>query len=221
MSGKFGDILARASQMLRANATRIAPAFLILVGGGMVLDSGLAGAGAEGAVYLAVSMGTLAAQYWLTRAALRELGYEVTLRSRFLALFGMSMVYAAGVLLGLILLVVPGIVLLVRWTIGAPALLASDDGVFDCLARSWRETGEHFWPILGVLAAIYVPGWIGFGLLSPGFEMVTLSFGSPAFWLAIAASNVALNAALIAGWFASIAIFTLINPSAGVAEVFE
>ena len=221
MSGKFGDILTRTSQLLGANATRVAPALLILVAGGMVLDSGLAGEGAEGAVYFAVSMATLAAQYWLTRAALRDLGYGVAHRSRFLAFFGMSVVYTVGVLLGLILVVVPGIILLARWAIGAPALLASGDGVFDCLARSWRETGQHFWPILGVLAAIYLPGWLAFVLFAPGFEVVTVSFGSSAFWLAVGASNLALNAALIAGWYASVAIFTLINPSQRVAEIFE
>lgn len=158
---------------------------------------------------------TLGLQYWLTRSLLVELGHPVSGSPRGFAFIGLGIVGGLGILLGMVLLVIPGLILLVRWSISVPCLLASDEGVFDNLRRSWDQTAGHFWPILISFLVIYGPA---LGVVILGGMMMELTeqrlVGS-------VLMNAALSGALVAGWVASMAIFTMLNQSPTVADIFE
>lgn len=96
--------------------------------------------------------------------------------------FLVSLVSTLAMLAGLVLLVIPGLILLLRWAVVYPAMLAEDQGVGGSLRRSWDLTRGH-WPLL-----------LGFGAL-------TLGLWGPAIALSLllypAASPIPLAAALI------------------------
>jgi hypothetical protein len=68
-----------------------------------------------------------------------------------LPLFGLTMLYGLGVFFGLLLLVVPGIFLALRWAVSGPVLVVERLGVFKAMERSAKLTENHRWAILGLL----------------------------------------------------------------------
>jgi hypothetical protein len=59
-----------------------------------------------------------------------------------------------GVAVGLILIVIPGLVLLTFWSLGAPAIVAERVGVFDAFGRSWNLVRGNAWSVFGVLVVM-------------------------------------------------------------------
>lgn len=215
MMAETGDVLGRTAALMGGNAVRAGLALTLLTALGFLIDSGLISADAADSLNFPASIATLVLQYWLTRSLLDELGFELSPKSRILAFVGLGIVAGLGILLGLVLLVIPGLVLVARWSIATPLLLGSDRGIFASLEQSWRQTSGFTWPILTSFLVIYLPGVavaaVGFALM----ETASVAYG------AVLVANLVLNASLIAGWHASVAIFTLINASPRVAEVFE
>jgi MFS family permease len=103
-----------------------------------------------------------------------------------LPLIGLSFLWAFGVTIGFILLVVPGIILLMMWAVAVPALVVERRGVFAAFARSAELTKGARWKIFGlclVLLVIYwllslIVGIIGLGTYQPsnpaGFTIANL-----------------------------------------------
>ena len=57
--------------------------------------------------------------------------------------FVMSILYGFGVMVGLILLVIPGIILIIRWVPSLGFLIGSDKGASVSLSASWAATKGH------------------------------------------------------------------------------
>jgi hypothetical protein len=101
----------------------------------------------------------VAAAYFLLNAMLEKTG----LRSRgnedlFFAYFGLSILYTLGVVAGFIAIVLPGLVIMARWSLAQPMMLARGDGVTQALGASWERTkGNEFQIIVAVLALFVVP----------------------------------------------------------------
>jgi hypothetical protein len=101
----------------------------------------------------------LTAAYFLLDAMLRKTG----LRSRgdddvFFAYFGLSILYTLAVMLGFIAIVVPGLILMARWALAQPMLLARGGGVMKALGASWERTrGNEFQILIAILALLIVP----------------------------------------------------------------
>jgi hypothetical protein len=215
MTSEFGDIMSRTIVLLRTNAARAALALAVMAGLGFLIDSGVTSEERANGLTFIASIATLILQYWLTRGLLAELGFEVSQNSRIIALFGLGIVTGLGIALGFVLLVIPGLVLFARWSIATPLLLTSNEGVFACIEQSWRQTKGYAGPIIASFLVIYLPG---LGLFFAG---VWLAETSGLSHTGIIAMNLMLNASLIAGWHASVAIFTLLHSSPRVAEIFE
>ena len=66
---------------------------------------------------------------------------------RFWPLLGLSIVCAVGILLGCVLLIVPGVILGLTWSAAAPALVLEGRGVFDSIKRSADLTRGKRWSI--------------------------------------------------------------------------
>jgi MFS family permease len=79
---------------------------------------------------------------------------SVGLRS-FLPILGLGILIALGVAFGLMLLVVPGIMLAVAWSVAIPALVAERTGVFAAFGRSAQLTRGNRRRIFG-LVVIYM-----------------------------------------------------------------
>lgn len=208
----FNEILASTWQLLRAHSPRAGLAIAVLTGLGFLIDSGIVESSGFNAV---INGATLAFQYWLTRSLLQELDYAMPERPRGWAFVGLGIVSGLAILLGLVLLVVPGVILLVRWSIAMPCLLSSDDGIFDCMRRSWHQTEGHFWPVFTGFLAVYLPPLV----LGLGGLAAAEWGGQP--YAGILLAGLALNMALVAGWLAAVAIFAMLNPAPALVETFE
>lgn len=212
------DVLSRTFELLQAGLLRVGLAFALMAGGGVVIDSGMLGEDGSAASNLPLIIVTLVAQYVLVRGSLSDIDRNLPSVARFGPFVLLGIVSTIAILVGLVLLVVPGILLLVRWWIAVPLLLQSDKGAFDALRESWRATEGRFWPLLGAVALIWVPAVIAI----IGFIVFAVVAGKGDDDLTLAVViNVVLNAAMIASWHSTVAVFSY---SAGgherVSEVF-
>ena len=61
-----------------------------------------------------------------------------------------------GIFGGAILLLVPGLILAVMWSVVAPACVVERTGVFGAFSRSQELTRGYRWPIFGLYVAFFV-----------------------------------------------------------------
>ena len=99
------------------------------------------------------------AAYLLLDAMVRNTGLRTrTNEDVFFAYLGLSVLYTLGVIAGLIVIILPGLVLIARWSIAQPMMIARGDGVMQALGGSWERTkGNEFQIIVAVLALFVVP----------------------------------------------------------------
>lgn len=149
----------------------------------------------------------------------------VALRS-FWGLLAVGIVSGLAIMLGLILLVVPGVLIFLIWFVAGPVIVAERAGVWQALQRSRDLTRNHRWWLL-LLAVVYVVlSWVIaavvglIGMAVSGFDasgeltIVTLVFGPVAqaittlLWGAVvAATYVELRAVKEGGGSTIAAIF--------------
>jgi hypothetical protein len=77
-----------------------------------------------------------------------------------LPLIGLSIIVGIGVAIGFVLLIVPGVILLLMWSVAIPALVVERVGIFDALRRSAELTKDSRWKILGLFLALLVLYWV-------------------------------------------------------------
>jgi len=203
-------LLRRIAELLRGNAIRAAVALVAMTALGLLSDMSESGRGA----FFLVSIATLVLQYWLTVSLLDRQDLRLAQGPRFAPYFFLGIVTSLAIALGLVLLVIPGIVLMVRWSIATPAVIADEVGITDAIGYSWRETEGHFWPILGTLLVVYSP-YVA-SLLAFYLSDTNQEWQLPALF----GAELALNISLIAGWHAGVAIFAETRPRPGISEVF-
>ena len=73
---------------------------------------------------------------------------------------GLSLLWAIGVGIGFILLIVPGIILLMMWSVAVPALVVEREGVFAAFSRSAELTKGARWKIFGLSLVLLVIYWL-------------------------------------------------------------
>lgn len=69
-----------------------------------------------------------------------------------LAVFGI--LFAIGVGIGFVLLVVPGLILITFWSLGAPAIVVERIGPLAAFGRSWRLVRGAAWSVFGTLLVV-------------------------------------------------------------------
>jgi hypothetical protein len=204
-----GLILNRTLDLLRLNGLRAAFAMALLTSLGISMDLGWVTNAGAGFLINAAALGL---QFWVTAAVLESLGLRISSGPRFPAFFLLGIVTSLGILLGVVLLVLPGIFLFVRWSIATPAVIATNDRLSDAMSYSWRETEPNSWPILLAFVVIYGAAAAG---VAVGFllEQQTTPYGTILL-------EVSLNGGLIAGWHAGVAIYAETQHKSRYSEVF-
>jgi hypothetical protein len=71
-----------------------------------------------------------------------------------LPLIGFGILFGLGVAIGLVLLIVPGLILLTIWAVGAPAIVAEGAGVFEAFGRSRELVRGEGWSVFGTLVLL-------------------------------------------------------------------
>jgi hypothetical protein len=124
-----------------------------------------------------------------------------------LPLIGLSILMGLGILVGFMILLIPGIILYVMWSVAAPALVAERQGVMNAFGRSRELTRGGRWKVFGLLVILLVIYWIvsaiagavAFGAV--GFDLetaaTTLADGLPLSWIVV---NALSSTLLLAVW---------------------
>lgn len=95
------------------------------------------------------------AAYLLLSAMIRNTGLRSDNgRDIFLPYMGLSLLYVGAVLIGFILLIIPGLFLVARWILAQPLVIARGDGVMQAFGESWEKTRGNEFQILVVMLAL-------------------------------------------------------------------
>lgn len=196
---------------------RMAPGELLIVILGLTVmgiatdHSGSSGMG------LGLSFLQLAGGYWLTIRLMEKGGLLPNGSDRgFGSYFALGIVANLAIIFGLLVLVIPGIILLIRWLPAYGFMFGERLGATQALERSWKATKPHF---TALLVAALPP--IGLILVA----MMTSVVSEYVFWLPFLAYSIVVNLAI----FLSTALWTLLGLAAysllsvdraGVTEVF-
>ncbi len=81
-----------------------------------------------------------------------------------------------GIVIGFILIIVPGLILLTIWSVAAPVVVIEKPGALAALGRSRELVRGNGWQVFGVIAVLY----IGVGVLSFIVDGIAQSAGSGA-----------------------------------------
>jgi hypothetical protein len=73
-----------------------------------------------------------------------------------LPLIGFGILFAIGLAIGFVLLIVPGLILLTFWSVGAPAIVVEGASPIDAFGRSWRLVRGEAWSVFGVLLLVFL-----------------------------------------------------------------
>jgi hypothetical protein len=104
-----------------------------------------------------------------------------------LPLMAVSVLFAIGVAIGFVLLIIPGLILLVLWSVVAPVTVLERPGVFAAFGRSRELVRGNGWAVFGVIVIVGLTVLVA----SVVIGLATSSFGSVAhalvLWLVDAA----------------------------------
>jgi hypothetical protein len=99
-----------------------------------------------------------------------------------LPLIGFGILFALGVTVGFLLLVVPGLILITFWSVGAPAIVVEGIGPIEAFGRSWRLVRGNAWQVFGVLLVVLLIV-IGIGIIL-GAIATPIGDGEVSTWVA-------------------------------------
>jgi uncharacterized membrane protein len=173
------------------------------------------------ATTLPLSIAGVFAQTYIVVAALRvgiDPAAHAAIRPLFGRVFGISILTTLAVLLGGLLLVIPGVFLLIRWWVAVPVALDRDLRVTEAMRESWELTAPHWPSILGlfliILAFIVIPmtGLFFLGGLDEEITSLPMSL----------AMNTVLYIGTMIGTVSTVGAYrTIHQPVAELRQVFE
>lgn len=137
---------------------------------------------------------------------------------RYPSAFFQSVIYGLGVIVGLALLLVPGLIVFMRWLPALPAMVAEDRRAGSALRRSWQLTAGEWRLLLPIAGALVLLEAAGFGLL-----LFYPEYGPPPWPLALAVGVVEATAA-VAGSVLSVALYAALagpHRSSGTTAVAD
>ena len=70
------------------------------------------------------------------------------------ALIGFAILFGIGVGIGFVLLIIPGLILLTLWSVGAPAIVVERVGPIEAFGRSWNLVRGEAWSVFATLVVI-------------------------------------------------------------------
>ncbi len=165
-----------------------------------------------------VSIVEVALRFWVVTSMLKggQLAH-VGLAAGFGTYFGLSLLSGLAIGLGVLLLVIPGVILFVRWMPLYGFGLVEGSGIGDAFSEAWQATEGQF-------TAIFVASLVPLALYACSLSVyyfATDEYGAVPVLPSVAA-NLALSLAGAALTAIGIAVYALLRPSMGdIAEVFE
>lgn len=208
MSGRVSGTLS--VDVLFAETKRLATAAWLEVSFYLIVMTALGVAtdlieGMEGGYFL-FNIVSVALIYVMVVGMIRKGGLlNGTQPNRFGAYFVISLLSGLGIIVGALLLLVPGFVLWVRWLPAYGFGLVEGLSATESLGRSWDATRSHFWPLL--LASL-VP--LGLFIAGAGFYYFAFPVGEAPSIPAVVAANLAMVGATAIATVLGLASYALL-----------
>lgn len=215
----FDALIGAIRELGMRSLATIVPVLVVMVGVGIVGDYYFLDASWYN---FAWAIAQFLICYALVRGLARHAGLieEGGADAGFGGYFVVSFLMGIGISFGYLLLVVPGIVLTVRWLFAFPLLFADRDfsDSRGALSRSWDMTGKIFWKLLAAYCVSLVLMGLGVAAyLYPG-ELAS----DTAFLVSISLANCANSAATIFDILLGFAAFMLMrNDKEELAQIFS
>jgi hypothetical protein len=176
---RIGQVFSRAGAVLSRNFLTF---FVVTLVAGLprILWIGDAARGvAAGAIgkmllgiFLSIVLGTLAQAIVLYGAFQDMRGRPVSLGDclriglgRFFPIIGLAICVSIGLMVGFLLLVVPGVILALMWFVATPACVVEQLGPLASMGRSSELTKGHRWKILGMVLLLVIGAGIVSGVI--------------------------------------------------------
>jgi hypothetical protein len=206
-----GYLLAETVNLLRLNGGLALAALGVMTVIGMASDLYPAVTGLAGLASIFVN---LFLQYQISLALLGhyDLLHGYAGQRRIWALLGLNILSGLGIVLGMILLIIPGVYLMVRWSAAVPALIAEEVNITESLGRSAQAVEGRFWHVLAALLVIWTICILGVAVavLMPEDQSLIVSL----------ITNLFISVGLVAGWHLAVAIYAGRQDGNRLAEVF-
>jgi hypothetical protein len=120
--------------------------------------------------------------------------------ARFFPVIGLMLCMGIGILFGLVLLIVPGMILYVMWSVALPVCVVEQQGPFASLSRSSELTKGYRWKIFGIVILISIVNQI----IQKVVQLVLIALGGvylsalgTFLWMALAGTFTAIAVAVI------------------------
>jgi len=157
---KIGEIIEKTMTVIEINAVPalIFVAVLALVVSPITYFTVEAAPLSKLAVALLTIMIQTLASFLLLSIMIRRTGLlSRTKEDVFLTYLGLGVLSALAVLVGFILLVLPALFLMARWSIAPSLVVARGDGVMQAFGESWQKTSGSEFQIIVVVLALIIP----------------------------------------------------------------
>ena len=194
-----GRIIERMLDLFRDNAVPIVVAILALA----VLGTAWDYAYPDSWLSLPLNIASAVAQYWVIRQVLaREDLLAANLAGAPISYIGVSFLSFVGIMLGFMLLIVPGILLTLRWMPVVPLVLGVERlHTNDALGEAWNRTRGH-WRAIGVAYLLTLIPFAGAVL-----AWVWQPFGIVTQLAALGVANILFNLGMALSWMLSVSVY--------------
>lgn len=174
--------------------------------------------GINGVALFAYSIALTFVQVWISREAFEKLGARPVMSiANAPSLFIQNLLIGIAMLVGLLLLVLPGIYIVARWYLANAFLILHGGGRRAAMGRSWALM-ESRWPVaLGIM--IILTAVAAVPLLTAVYP---LPFAADYKFGMLIATNLVSAVGIVASYLAAIALLTLIEPPTNaLQEIFS
>ncbi|AQR74768.1 hypothetical protein BXU08_14890 [Sphingomonas sp. LM7] len=161
-------------------------------------------------IQFVITIPEIFAHFAITGALLRgeELHRAWAMPGRVASYIGLGIVTGLAIMIGLFLLILPGLYLYARWVVATPLVIGEGASMSEAMSRSWRRTRPAATSITAALVLInlpYVAGLFAILYLYPPYGPAPLA-------LALAA-NALFFASSIGSWYFAVAVHALLAGS--------
>lgn len=156
-------------------------------------------------------------QVWITREAFEQVGVAPALPvANSLSVYLLGLLIGLGILLGLVLVILPGLYVFARWYLASALLVRDGGGRRAAMQRSWEMLAAH-WPAalgVGLILGVLSVAPLVVGEVAPTLA-VEYGFG----WLV--ATNLVAAAGIAGGYLAAVSLLLSIEqPAPALQEIF-
>jgi hypothetical protein len=187
------DVFDRTFKVYAQQATLLIPAAILVFLPVAIIDGVIRGGKETALVALLALVVSLIATFWfegMVVQAVRDLqdgkrdhsiGSLFESAAPFVApLIGAGILAGLGILVGFILLIVPGLYLLTIWALIAPVIVLEGTGVMDAFGRSRALVRGNGWQVFGVIVLVFILNGIAavvLGSIFTGIASNTVGYG--------------------------------------------